>query len=79
MTKEYLLKECNKSEFMKFLESDYKGEILSFLDSEGINYLKQYKYPSERISYILCYSRFANEIFKNKVKNAIIKGTRIVL
>ena len=65
MTKEYLLKECNKSEFMKFLESDYKGEILSFLDSEGINYLKQYKYPSERISYILCYSRIANEIFKN--------------
>ena len=42
MTKEYLLKECNKSEFMKFLESDYKGEILSFLDSEGINYLKKY-------------------------------------
>lgn len=66
MTKEYLLKESNKSEFMNFIENDFNGEILLLLDSEGIKYLSQYKYPSERISYILTYSKYCDQLFCNE-------------
>lgn len=65
MTKEYLLKESDKSEFYNFLLNDKNGEIVSLLDDEGVLYLSQYKYPDERLRYILTHSKYVDALFKN--------------
>ena len=57
---------CNytKSEFMNFLELDNAGKILEVLNDEGINILENYRFKFERLEYIMCYSKYRNEIFK---------------
>lgn len=58
---------CNysKSDFINFIESDNSGKILKLLNNEGISILDSYKYKYERLEYIMCYSKYRNEIFKN--------------
>lgn len=55
----------DKGSFMKFLEEDTEGKILEVLNDEGIELLKKYKYTEERITYMLCYSKYINELFNN--------------
>ena len=63
--KEEIIK-SSKSEFIDFLSNDTSGEIIQLFDDEGVNYLKQYNDIEGRISYILSWSKYANELFYNK-------------
>ena len=56
----------NKSEFLDFLDNDYNGEILTLLDDEGVDYLKEYSDIEGRITYILNYSNYADLLFNNQ-------------
>lgn len=56
----------SKSDFIDFLCNDNKGEILQVFDDEGVNYLKQYGNIEGRITYILSWSKYANELFYNR-------------
>ena len=67
MNKEYIINESSKEEFMRFVESDNNGEILKLLDDEGISILNDSPLIEERINYILAYSKYKNELFKNNL------------
>ncbi len=56
----------NKCEFLDFLDNDYNGEILTLLDDEGVDYLKEYSDIEGRITYILVYSNYADLLFNNQ-------------
>ena len=56
----------SKGEFADFLSSDNSGQILKILDAEGVQYLKQYDDIEGRITYILSWSKYANELFYNR-------------
>lgn len=56
----------NKQDFLNFLYNDYKGEIITLLDDEGIEYLKKYSDISDRITYILNYSNYVDALFNNQ-------------
>ena len=55
----------SKGDFVDFLSSDNKGEIIQVFDDEGVNYLKQYSDIESRIAYILSWSKYANQLFYN--------------
>lgn len=55
----------DKGSFLSFLKDDTTGEILEVLDDEGVNYLKEYSNIENRITYILNWSKYKNEIFYN--------------
>lgn len=55
----------DKGQFFKFLKEDYDGKILELFNDEGIELLKKYEYIEERICYILCFSRYNNELMQD--------------
>lgn len=65
MNIEEIIIKYSKNDFMNFLKNDYDGKILELFNAEGLNILKKYRYKEERIAYILTYSRYKNELFKN--------------
>lgn len=65
MDREKIISEYSKSEFMNFLENDNNGLILTLFNDEGINIIKNSKLKEERISYILTYSLYKNELLLN--------------
>ena len=66
MNREKIINEYSKSEFMDFLENDNNGLILTLFNDEGINIIKNSKLKEERISYILIYSLYKNELLLNE-------------
>ena len=56
----------NKGDFLDFIKYDFNGEIVQVFDDEGVSYLKQYSHIENRISYILAWSKYADELFYNK-------------
>lgn len=65
MDRAKIINEYSKSEFMDFLENDNSGLILTLFNDEGINIIKNSNLKEERISYILNYSSYKNELFLN--------------
>ena len=61
-----IINNYSKNEFSDFLENDYDGKILELLDSEGLKVLENSSLKKERISYILAFSKYKNEILKNE-------------
>lgn len=61
--------ELGKGEFEEFLVSDNMGKVLELLDEEGISLIKNDRRHitiEDRINYILSFSRYRNEVFKNE-------------
>lgn len=56
----------SKGDFVDFLSNDISGQLLNIFDDEGVNYLKQYSDIEGRITYILSWSKYANELFYNR-------------
>lgn len=56
----------SKGDFVDFLSNDISGQLLNIFDDEGVNYLKQYDDIEGRITYILSWSKYANELFYNR-------------
>lgn len=67
MNKEDILINYGKIEFEEFLVQDNTGEILKLLDEEGCKMLKESGIFEDRVLYILAFSRYRNEIFKNEM------------
>ena len=65
MDKNYIINQYSKLDFMHFLEDDYNGQVLSLLDTEGIDILKKSELCLDRINYILSFSKYRNEILQN--------------
>lgn len=65
LTKQTIIN-SSKGEFMDFLQSDYTGKILELLDTEGLNFLKEYPNIGDRINYILAYSKYIDKLFLNQ-------------
>ncbi len=66
MNKEELFEDFNKGKFMDFLQNDTTGEILQLFNNEYMNLLNNCRYKEDIICYILTYSKYANELFKNE-------------
>lgn len=66
MQYESILIDYTKNQFMNFVMLDRDGAILKLLDSNGLEVLKKCPNIEERINYILVYSNYANDLFKNK-------------
>jgi len=66
MTKEELFVDFNKGKFMSFLQNDTTGEILQLFNNEYMNLLHDCRHKEDIICYILTYSKYANELFKNQ-------------
>lgn len=66
MNKEELFEDFNKGKFMDFLQNDITGEILQLFNNEYMNLLNNCRYKEDIICYILTYSKYANELFKNE-------------
>jgi len=66
MNKEELFEDFNKGKFMDFLQNDTTGEVLQLFDNEYMNLLNNCSYKEDIICYILTYSKYANELFKNQ-------------
>ncbi len=60
--REAIINEYSKGDFMKFLERDTTGLVLKLFNEEGIEILKKNKTKSEKIAYILTYSKFKNKL-----------------
>lgn len=65
MDRDYVINNYNKNDFMNFLRYDKNGSILELLNEEGVNILKRSSLKEERITYILSYSPYKNELLKN--------------
>ena len=65
MDRNEIINEYSKAEFSQFLERDYDGRILDLLDTEGLDILENSILKNERIAYILAFSRYKNELFRN--------------
>ncbi len=65
MDRENIINLYSKSDFMDFLESDREGKILELFNEEGINIISKSSLKKERISYILTYSSYKNELLQN--------------
>ena len=62
MDRETIINKYNKNEFMYFLEHDTNGSILELLNEEGLKILDDCRLREERITYILAYSKYKNEL-----------------
>lgn len=56
-----------KNDFHEFLEHDHSGRILQLLDDEGIDILRNSPKREDRINYILSFSPYLVELFKNNM------------
>ena len=65
MNRNKIINEYSKNDFMNFLINDNEGLILTLFNDEGISIIKKSKFKEERISYILTYSLYKNELFLN--------------
>lgn len=65
MNRQEMITEYSKSQWMDFLNNDYNGAILELFNDEGLEILKKYEYKQDRINYILAYSKYRDELFKN--------------
>ena len=65
MNKEEIINDYSKGEFARFLETDTSGKIIKLLDEEGLNILEKSPLIKERITYILTFSKYKNELFKD--------------
>lgn len=54
-----------KNEFSNFLSGDTNGKVLELFNDEGIEIMKKCPLKEERICYILTFSPYKNELFKN--------------
>ena len=66
MNREEIINSYNKEEFMDFLENDNTGKIFELLNEEGLDILYNSRRKEERISYILSFSKYKNELLHNK-------------
>lgn len=66
MNKEELFEDFNKGKFMNFLQNDTTGEILQLFNTECMNLLNNCRHKEDIICYILTYSKYTNELFKNQ-------------
>ena len=65
MDKNKIINEYSKGEFSSFLEHDNNGQVLQLFDAEGIEILKNSSLKSDRIRYILTFSKYKEELLKN--------------
>ena len=65
MNQKQILLEFTKGEFMNFLQNDSKGKILEIINDEGMVILEKSDRKKERISYILSFSKYVDELFQN--------------
>lgn len=77
MNKEEIINLYSKNQFSDFLEQDNNGKILELFDREGIEILKQSPLKTERIKYILTFSKYKNEVLQNKDFLDIILNSNI--
>ena len=77
MKKEELFEDFNKGNFMDFLQNDTTGEILKLFNNEYMNLLDNCRYKEEIICYILRFSKYANELFKNQTFLKIFLNSNI--
>ncbi|MBE6149529.1 MAG: hypothetical protein E7170_02260 [Firmicutes bacterium] len=77
MDRETIINKYNKNEFMYFLEHDINGSILDLLNEEGLEILDDSRLREERITYILAYSKYKNELLKNTLFLDVFLNTHI--
>jgi len=65
MDRNEIINNYSKDDFSKYLENDYEGKILGLMNSEGLAILENSPLKEERIVYILTFSKYRNELFKN--------------
>lgn len=65
MNREEILYQYNKNEFADFLKEDNTGRILNVLNEEGLNLLENHPLKEEKITYILTFSSYKDELFQN--------------
>ncbi len=65
MNRKEILYQYNKNEFADFLKEDNNGRILKVLNEEGLYLLKNHPLKEEKIVYILTFSNYKDELFKN--------------
>ena len=66
MDRNSIINNYNINEFMSFLQNDHEGKILELLNNEGLSLLNTSSKKEERITYILYYSKYTDELFKNE-------------
>ena len=64
MNREEILYQYNKNEFADFLKEDNTGRILNVLNEEGLNLLENHPLKEEKITYILTFSSYKDELFQ---------------
>lgn len=65
MEKENIINFYTKNEFMNFLQGDDGTKLLELFKDDGIELLENSKLKEERINYILTFSSYTDELFKN--------------
>lgn len=75
MDRKKIICDYSKSEFMSFLEYDNEGKVLELFNEEGIDILKNYREKSDRLNYLLAFSKYRNELCKiEKLADLIIEN-----
>lgn len=75
--KNNIINEYSKSQFMDFLENDTTGEVLELFDDDGCKILQKSKLVTERLRYILTYSKYKNELLQNDAFLSILLNTDV--
>lgn len=65
MDRERIINNYDKNQFMYFLTQDRTGEVLELFNEEGINIIKRSNLKEDRITYILSFSNYKNELLQN--------------
>ena len=68
-----------KNDFHEFLEHDHSGRILQLLDDEGIDILRNSPKREDRINYILSFSPYLGELFKQILINIMLCWIILIL
>ena len=66
MDRNSIINNYDINEFMSFLQNDHEGKILELLNNDGLSLLNTSSKKEERITYILYYSKYTDELFKNE-------------
>lgn len=64
MDRKEIICDYSKSDFMRFLENDYEGKVLELFNDEGLSILEHERNKSDRLNYLLAFSKYRNELCK---------------
>lgn len=65
MDRESIINSYSKNDFRNFLNFNLDGNVLELFNEQGINILKNSSLKNDRINYILAFSSYRDELFKN--------------